>query len=86
MYIPNKNTMAARPSMIDHDEDELGFRFNMTRMSPYQYHNPLKAYPNLPHYQKVPLEDMRKKYYLSFHKKWRRMSQAKRHAAPLRNK
>ena len=35
MYIPNKHTLINRPSMIDNDENELGFRFNMTRMSPY---------------------------------------------------
>lgn len=35
MYIPNSNTLINKPSMIDNHEDELGFRFNMTRMSPY---------------------------------------------------
>lgn len=47
-YIPTRNHILAKPNLLDNVGEDEGFRYNMSRISPYHYHNPLKAYSNRP--------------------------------------
>jgi hypothetical protein len=77
LYIPTRNNIMNKPDFTDELNDDLSYRFNLNRMSPSQYLNPLKAYPmaattgpkQWPVFGKARVG-----------KKWRRLSHAKMHS------
>lgn len=42
-FIPTKQSVMAKPKLNDDMNDDTSFRYNMTRVSPYFKHNPLKC-------------------------------------------
>ena len=71
VYMPTKTHILDRPDMMDGENDDLGYRFNLNRVSPVSYLNTLKGYKMLPRPGVRPtLELSRPK----FNKKWRRIS------------
>ena len=43
-YVPTKQNIMTRPDLMNNtEEDDLGMRYNMSRVSPHYYHNPLKG-------------------------------------------
>jgi hypothetical protein len=48
VYLPTRSTSFNKPNMFDGDKEDVGYRYNMNRMSPYHTFNPLKGYSLLP--------------------------------------
>lgn len=47
-YIPTRNNVIDRPDMMDAEHDDLGYRFDMNRVTPLHYLNTLKGYKMSP--------------------------------------
>ena len=47
-YVPTRNHILNKPDMMDGYNDDLGYRFNLNRLSPANYLNTLKTYQSLP--------------------------------------
>lgn len=73
-YVPTKHHILDKPDMMDGDNDDLGYRFNMNRVSPMHYLNSMKGYKMLPRPSMRPQLDPHKP---KFYKKWRRLSRPK---------
>lgn len=47
-FVPTRNHVLNKPDMLDGENDDLGYRFNLNRISPVNYLNTLKGYKMLP--------------------------------------
>lgn len=74
IYIPTRNNIMNRPNMADGDKDDLSYRYDVNRMSPYHYLNTLKGYPMKPAAADRPVTNFFKP---RFYHKWRRLSRPK---------
>jgi len=73
-YVPTKTHVLEKPDMLDADHDDLGYRFNLHRLSPTGYLNTLKGYKMLPKATAKPVLDPHKP---KFYKRYRRLSRPK---------
>jgi hypothetical protein len=70
-YMPTRNHVLDKPDMLDGENDDLGYRFKVNRLSPTQYLNTLKGYKMLPKPAERPRIDHDKH---RFYKNYRRLS------------
>lgn len=72
IYIPTRHTLMKKPDMHDEQHDDLSYRYNVHRMTPYHYLNTLKGHHMwpLPAERRPHLEYGKPKFY----NKWRRLS------------
>ena len=75
VFMPTKNHLMNRPDMLDGDNDDLGYRYNLNRLSPAHYLNTLKAYKMSPSAEKMPGPPTA--MYKPKFARWRRLSQTK---------
>ncbi len=73
-YMPTKTHLLSKPDMLDGDNDDLGYRFNVNRVSPSEYLNTLKGYKMLPKANLRMSADMHRP---KFYKKYRRLSNSR---------
>jgi hypothetical protein len=73
-YMPTRTHLMDKPDMMDAENDDLGYKMNLKRVSPYNYLNTLKGYKMLPRPAAKPSMNPHKP---KFYKKWRRLSQPK---------
>jgi len=48
VYVPTRTHIMDKPDMMDGEKDDLGYRMNVDRVSPYHYLNTLKGYKMMP--------------------------------------
>lgn len=75
VFMPTKNHLMNRPDMLDGDNDDLGYRYNLNRVSPAHYLNTLKAYKMSPPAENKPTPPT--SMYKPKFARWRRLSQTK---------
>jgi hypothetical protein len=73
-YMPTKTHLLNKPDMLDGENDDLGYQFNMNRLSPTGYLNTLRGYKMLP---KADLRPRIDPFKPKFYKKYRRLSNPK---------
>jgi len=71
VYIPTRHHILNKPDITEGEYDDLGYKFNLNRVSPAGYLNTLKGYHVHPSTNPRPVVDMSKQKH---HKKWRRLS------------
>ena len=71
VYVPTRTHILDKPDMLDGEKDDLGYQFNLNRVSPVHYLNTMKGYKMLPKADVKPSMDPHKP---KFYKKWRRLS------------
>jgi len=76
-YMPTKTHLLDKPDMMDGENDDLGYRFDLNRVSPQGYLSTLKGFKMSPKPLKKPTADFFKP---KFTKKYRRLSNAKMNA------
>lgn len=60
--------------MMDPEADDLGYKFNVNRVSPAHYLNTMKGYKMMP---KANIREYKNADKPKFYKKWRRLSHPK---------
>ena len=78
VYMPTRTHIMDKPDMMDGEKDDLGYKMNLNRVSPFFYLHTLKGNKMLP----KPAE--RRTVNLDrpkFNKKFRRLSRPKMHAS-----
>lgn len=63
-YVPTRTHILDKPDMLDGENDDLGYQFNVNRVSPMYYMNTLKGYKMLPKAsQKHALDPHKPKFF-----------------------
>lgn len=70
-YVPTRTHILNKPDMLDADHDDLGYQFNLSRVSPMSYHNTLKGYKMMPKASSKVNPEFGKPKFVN---KWRRLS------------
>jgi hypothetical protein len=73
-YMPTKTHLLDKPDMMDGERDDLGYRYNLNRLSPQGYLSTLKGFKMSPKPMAKPVVDFNKP---KFYKKYRRLSNPK---------
>jgi hypothetical protein len=78
VYIPTRHHIMNKPDMMDGDKEDLSYRFNMNRLSHFDYLNTMKGYKMSPKPDfRIRFDKPKTKFAL-----WRRLSNTKTHLTP----
>ena len=75
-YMPTKTHLMDKPDMMDGENDDLGYRFNLNRVSPQGYLSTLKGFKMSPKPRSKEVVDFFKPKFV----KYRRLSNSKMNA------